>query len=192
MPKFYCFNCSQHIDADESLAGTMAACPSCHTKLYVPGDIDTTTVILAVAPYTPLNSCHDYPKAEALQVRDYGGIRRLPYLGIIFGLAVVQGVLISSAGTAFPSERVALLVVSAGTLITVFYRLKNIGMNPWWCLLMFVPIANLFLVVRSLVFQEGYQDMKKLDKTGRIITYILVGFIVLCVLSVIVMTITSK
>ena len=36
MPKFYCSNCGQHIDADESLAGTIAACPSCHIQLYVP------------------------------------------------------------------------------------------------------------------------------------------------------------
>ncbi len=44
MPKFYCFNCTQHIDADESLAGTMAICPSCQIKLYVPGDIVATTI----------------------------------------------------------------------------------------------------------------------------------------------------
>jgi len=53
MPKFYCFNCSQHIDAHESLAGTMATCPSCQTKLYVPGDLATTTVTLAANPYSP-------------------------------------------------------------------------------------------------------------------------------------------
>ena len=44
MPRFYCFNCNQHINADESLAGSMATCPSCQIKLYVPGDVVATTI----------------------------------------------------------------------------------------------------------------------------------------------------
>lgn len=53
MPKFYCFNCSQHIDADESLAGTMVACPSCQIKLSVPGELPARTVTLTANPYSP-------------------------------------------------------------------------------------------------------------------------------------------
>ena len=53
MPKFYCFNCSQHIDANESLAGTMAECPSCKIRLSVPSGLPTTTVTLTANPYSP-------------------------------------------------------------------------------------------------------------------------------------------
>ena len=112
----------------------------------------------------------------------------MPYLGIILGLAILQAIL----AAADPSGGIALLVVVVGSFFPVFYRLKNIGMNPWWCLLMIVPIANLFVGVRCLVFQEGYQDTKKLDKAGMIITYIVFGFIGLCILIGIISALTSK
>ena len=37
MPKFYCLNCGQHIDAPEALSGTIANCPTCSKTIYVPG-----------------------------------------------------------------------------------------------------------------------------------------------------------
>jgi uncharacterized membrane protein YhaH (DUF805 family) len=166
----------------------MATCPSCQTKLYVPGDVVATTATLAANPYSPPNSQNDYLEARAAEVRHYGGIQRLPYLGIILGLGILQAIL----AAADPSGGIALLVVVVGYFFPVYYRLKNIGMNPWWCLLMIVPIANLLIGVRCLVFQEGYQDTKKLDKAGQIITYIVVGIIGLGVLAVVVSAITSK
>lgn len=185
MPKFYCFNCSQRIDAHESLAGTMATCPSCQTNLCVPGDVVAPTAAPTVNPYSPPNSQNDYLEGKPTQLRHYGGIRRLPYLGFILGLVILQAILAS----ADPSG-IAPLVVTVGSFFAVYHRLKNIGMNPWWCLIMIVPIANLLIGVRCLVFQEGYQDTKKLDKAGQIITYIVVGFIVLCLLAVIITVIT--
>jgi uncharacterized membrane protein YhaH (DUF805 family) len=166
----------------------MAACPSCQTKLYVPGDLAAATVTLAANPYSPPNSQSNYPEFKATQVRHYGGIQRLPYLGIILGLGILQAIL----AAADPSGGIALLIVVVGSFFPVYYRLKNIGMNPWWCLLMIVPIANLFVGVRCLVFQEGYQDTKKLDKAGMIITYIVFGFIGLCILIGIISALTSK
>lgn len=166
----------------------MAACPSCQTQLYVPGDVVATTATLVANPYSPPNSQNDYPEAKVEQARHYGGIQRLPYLGIILGLGILQAIL----AAADPSGGIALLVVVIGSFFPVFYRLKNIGMNPWWCLLMIVPIANLLIAIRCLVFQEGYQDTKKLDTAGRIITYIVVGFVGLSVLLVVIASITSK
>ncbi len=51
---------------------------------------------------------------------------------------------------------------------------------------MIVPIANLLVGIRRLVFQEGYEDTKKLDQAGKIITYIVVGFVALGVLLLII------
>ena len=192
MPKFYCTNCGQHIDADDSLSGVTATCPTCQAQVTVPGSPSSRAVALTANPYSPPQSYGSLAGNEMPPVRNYGGIRRLPYLGIIFGLAIVQSVLASGTGTSDSTVGFALLVVIVGSFFPVFYRLKNIGMNPWWCLLMIVPIANLFVGVRCLVFQEGYQDTKKLDKAGRIVTYIVVGFFGLCVLAGVISVITSK
>ncbi len=52
-------------------------------------------------------------------------------------------------------------------IIPAFFRCKNIGMNPWWGLLMIVPLANLFIMFRCLVFQENHRAEGKLDRSGR-------------------------
>ncbi|MCU0712798.1 MAG: DUF805 domain-containing protein [Pirellula sp.] len=77
-------------------------------------------------------------------VRHYGGIRRLPYLGIAFGLGITQNVVLTAMANNESLQAlvlVALLFFVAISFIPVYYRLQNIGMNPWWCLLMLVPIA---------------------------------------------------
>jgi len=137
------------------------------------------TISLTSNPYSPPNLSKDYPHAMATQIKHYGGIRRLPYVGIIIGLSLFQAIV-----TASDPSGVGILVLLFGCFFTVYYRLKNIGINPWWCLLMIVPIANILIGFRCLAFQEGYQDTKKLDKTGKIITYVVVGFFALLILLV--------
>ena len=91
----------------------------------------------------------------------YGGIGRLPYLGITILLGIV--------GSLLPEGGVSISLLSFAILLpAVYYRLKNIGMNPWFCALIFVPIANLFIGIRCLIFPEGYQDTRKLDTAGRV------------------------
>ncbi len=141
---------------------------------------------LVTNPYSPPYSQNDYLEAKATQVRLYGGIQRLPYLGIILVLIILQAIL----ATANPSGGIVLIVVFVGFFFPVFYRLKNIGMNPWWCLLIIVPIANILIGFRCLVFQEFYKDTKKLDKAGRIIIYIVSGIIGLITLLAIVSAVT--
>jgi len=126
--------------------------------------------------------------------RHYGGIRRLPYLGIMIGLAIVQNVLLVAVGLADSTGAGTLLVAlffMVVSFIPVYYRLKNIGMNPWWCLLMLVPIANLLVGIRCLVFQEGYVDTKKLDTAGKVITYIVLGLFILVIVAVVIAVMRS-
>ena len=119
--------------------------------------------------------------------RHYVGIQRLPYLGIMIGLAIVHQGPIARVAAA-DSSGVATLMVTllfiVVCFISAYYRLKNIGMNPWWCLLILVPIAHLLVVIRCLAFQEGYADTKKLDTAGKVI--IVLGFFVLVIVAVVI------
>jgi DNA-directed RNA polymerase subunit RPC12/RpoP len=181
MPKFYCSNCGQRIDADESYAGMSANCPTCQAAVVVPGILGSRSQSHSINPYTPPQS-HGYTEATVVvQTRHYGGIRRLPYFGIALGLGFLQVVF-----STIDSSGVLVLAVIVGSFFPVYYRLKNIGMNPWWCLLMIVPIANLLVGIRCLVFQEGYEDTKKLDQAGKVITYTVGGFVALGVLLLII------
>jgi uncharacterized membrane protein YhaH (DUF805 family) len=138
-------------------------------------------------PYSaPLATTFDEHGAQ-LMPKHYGGIRRLPYLGIIIGLAILRAIVVVGGGTDDPSDAGTLIVflLMVVAFMPVYYRLKNIGMNPWWCLLMVVPIANLIVAFRCLAFQEGYVDTKKLDTAGTVTTFIVVGLFVLLVIAVI-------
>lgn len=120
--------------------------------------------------------------------RHYGGIRRLPYLGIAFGLGITQIVVLTAMANNESLQAlvlVALLFFVAISFIPVYYRLQNIGMNPWWCLLMLVPIANLVVGIRCLICQEGYEDTKKLDTAGKIVTFIILGLFLIVIVAVI-------
>ncbi len=136
-------------------------------------------------PYRSPQAFDLSPEAAIRTPCHYGGIRRLPYLGIMIGLGIVQKVLLAAVGAADSTVAVTLMVVVV-SFIPVYYRLKNIGMNPWWCLLMLVPIANLLIGIRCLVFQEGYVETKKLDTAGKVITYIVLGLFVLVIVAVVI------
>lgn len=69
--------------------------------------------------------------------------------------------------------------------VLVVSRLKNIGMNPLWSLLILVPLGNIWISGKCLVAQEGFNDTKKLDGPGRIISSILLGLIIWLLLWVI-------
>jgi hypothetical protein len=47
------------------------------------------------------------------------------------------------------------IVLPISPIIPSYYRLKNIGMNPWWCLLCLIPLANLFIYVRCAILKEN-------------------------------------
>lgn len=113
--------------------------------------------------------------------RQYGGIGRLGYAGLLFlsffGVGFISGML-NSGGP-------VLLLIPLFYMLTA-YRLKNIGDNPWCCLLMLIPIVNLILQIRCLLFQEGYADTKRLDAAGKTISWLLFSIFILLVLAAII------
>lgn len=114
---------------------------------------------------------------------EYGGTRRLPYLGITIGLGIVYiFVLTTLISLNNESAIYALVLYNIILLIPAYYRIKNIGFNPWWCLLKLIPIVNGIVGICCLVLQEGYVATKKLDSSGKTTLYIFIGFIVLVVI----------
>jgi len=110
--------------------------------------------------------------------KQYGGIRRLPYLAIVLSFAIIDR---AFGYEIYSNTTITLWFVGwclLISLVAVHYRLKNIGYNPDLCFLILVPIVNLFLGIRCLVLQEGYEDTKKLDTAGKILTYIVLTLVI--------------
>jgi uncharacterized membrane protein YhaH (DUF805 family) len=83
------------------------------------------------------------------------------------------------------SDGPVLLLIPLSYMLTA-YRLKNIGDNPWCCLLMLIPIVNLILQIRCFLFQEGYADTKRLDAAGKTISWLLFSIFILLLLAAII------
>jgi hypothetical protein len=147
-------------------------------------DLSVPTAPLADRPEAcpPIKEL-DESSGEGSPVKQYGGVRRLPYLAIVLSHGVIdrafEYAIYSNTTITLCFAGWCLLVA----LVSVHYRLKNIGYNLRLCFLILVPIVNLFLGIRCLVLQEGYEATKKLDTAGKIITYIvLVSVIALLIL----------
>ena len=134
----------------------------------------------AVSPYQALN---------------YGGIGRLWYILItivlsLLPLLVIYGVVYGETkyglaiDLSFISAEFILIMLVAYFIISfapIYYRLKNIGMNPWLCLLSLVPLVNIVIGLACLVCQKGYQDTKKLDFVGKVLIFVGLAIILLMV-----------
>ncbi len=119
--------------------------------------------------------------------REYGGIRRLPYFGYSFLVNIVtQGMqALAAANDMVPLAYAAIPVSVAGALYLTYQRCKNIGMNPWWCLGIIVPLVNIFVGLRCTAYPEGYEDHKTLDGPAKIIIGIFVAAIILTIIAVV-------
>ncbi|MEN3941976.1 GYF domain-containing protein [Prosthecobacter sp. SYSU 5D2] len=143
-------------------------------------------------PYAPPTS--PWETAASRGVRNYyGGIGRLAYFGISFVLGIANAFLATmTQNQDAMAGFVILILVVVASVVTVFQRLKNIGMNPWWCLLMFIPIANLFIGFRCLACQEGYANIGRLDTAGKIIAWIFGLLLLLMVFAIGVTLVAAK
>lgn len=127
---------------------------------------------------------------ETPLVNIYSGIGRLYYF---LGFLAV-GFVSSFSKTGMRGSQgsgVASLFVIVIALVLVVQRLKNIGMSPWWALLIFVPIGNIWLGFRCITAQEGYIETRRLDSTGRVIAGLVIGFWVLVLVLVVVAVFVS-
>lgn len=75
-------------------------------------------------------------------------------------------------------------VTSAFYCPATYYRLKNIGTNPWWCLLNAVPLVSFLLMARCVIFPKGYADTQSMDKPATIMIAIVFATFVIAAVCV--------
>jgi uncharacterized membrane protein YhaH (DUF805 family) len=142
-------------------------------------------------PYqSPLTDAVGLPVDEPL--REYGGIGRLAYVGYSFLAGIVVNVLGMVAGAIGAGNEllgpavfaIGLIAAVGLTIFITVQRLKNMGYSGWWSVLIFVPLANLLVGLRCLICPAGYADTGRLDRAGKILTWIVVAFFLLTVLGI--------
>ncbi|WP_367872734.1 hypothetical protein [Luteolibacter sp. Populi] len=128
-------------------------------------------------PYAPPRTI-DAPPAAMVPSMRHGGIGRLVYLGITVLLTIVQRLFatygLQLSGSSAGAGWGLFIVFTCIAFIPAYFRLKNAAMNPWTCLLLVVPILNLVILFRCYAYQEGYGEVKRLDKAGRIVAIIFI------------------
>lgn len=117
-------------------------------------------------------------------LRDYGGIGRLAYFGytVLFtflSMFIVGGLAAAGGLSSLLLTQGILALVS---FVLAYKRLINIGDNGWLCLLLMIPLVNIFIGVRCLAYPTGYADHKQLDTAAKVIIGLFVGIIVIGVI----------
>jgi uncharacterized membrane protein YhaH (DUF805 family) len=115
----------------------------------------------------------------------YKGIGRIWYFCGISLISILWMILqIESFGNYDLVETVFISKVVFGipTLLLSISRLQNTGTNCWWALMIFIPVADLFIRIRCLICQKGYNDTKKLDTAGKIIARSIISISVFSVI----------
>ncbi len=123
------------------------------------------------------------------QKKRYGGINRSAYFCGMFVIGVIYRIFIfptKTQGEVHIDSFFKIIIMGVLTWFLIVNRLRNIGMNGWWSLLLLVPLANLYILIGCIMWQEGYQDTKKLDIAAKIIAAILIGLFILTVVSIVV------
>jgi uncharacterized membrane protein YhaH (DUF805 family) len=125
--------------------------------------------------------CEAQPTADLTQEyreqKHYGGIRRLGYFLGMLGAGVLYEVCSMAADGEPGVTSVGSIIALAISFILAVNRLRNIGTSGWDSLLILVPLANIYIGIKCLICQEGYEDTKKLDTTGRMIVGVSIGLI---------------
>ncbi|MBA3699127.1 MAG: hypothetical protein H0W78_09750 [Planctomycetes bacterium] len=122
-------------------------------------------------PYAPSQAPIIAAKAE-VALGNLGGLTRQHYFFGWLGMVVLAFI---------PILGILNLVVSP---VLACYRMKNVGYHPALGLLIFVPIANIWVGLLCLAAPEGYRYTKKLDTIGKVVAGIFIGLIVLVIVMV--------
>jgi hypothetical protein len=123
------------------------------------------------------------PTAPAINIK-HKGIGRPAYVGSLIGISILAAFLLPAEPESSDGDMVIFLT-SALLLIPVAFRLQNIGKNVWWTILIFIPLANIYIGALCLFAPAGYQQTKKLDTFAKILLSLIIGSIALAILAVI-------
>ena len=150
--------------------------------------------VAPVSPYTVSPGALAASRARRPDMPlEYPGIGRLAYFLASAGFAIVFYAILfvvifaafsteSGAGMAIGMLLVILLFVAASLFIGV-KRITNLGMSGWAVLWSFVPFMNVWIHWRMMACPAGYEDHRKLDTAGKVISGICVAILALALLA---------
>ena len=125
--------------------------------------------------------------SENMPRREYGGIGRAAYFGLGILLNVIVQV-VQAGGVAVQSPALVYATIPfalVGGCVLAWHRCRNLGMNPWWCLGIMIPILNIFVGIRCLAYPEGYEDHKTLDGPAKVIIGLFLALILFAVIAIV-------
>jgi len=112
----------------------------------------------------------------------FAGINRRYYCLILFGLLIATVMFSAVVGGNSP---IGIVVLYPGIIWASFLRLQNIGRNPWWSLLVIVPILSLWIFVVGTTLPTGYQSHRKFDTGAKVVSCFWILLLLYIVVSVI-------
>lgn len=107
-------------------------------------------------------------RKPVFSVIHFPGIGRLLFFVLFISVNIIGFALLFVTTKEGDRSFMGVLMIVA-VFAPVIYRLKNIGRNTTWSLLILVPIINLIVILPCLILPEGYDFTKKLDKASKII-----------------------
>lgn len=141
---------------------------------------------------------HIYPSVrQAYEVEaQYPGYRRLRYfltlmvvLPVFFAivLIVMLGMFSGGGDGGVIAATVTFIILAlgmvAGSLYIYYQRVINLGMSGWAVLWTFVPFLNIWIGWRMIACPAGYEHHRTLDKAGKVISGIFIGFFALGIIA---------
>lgn len=144
---------------------------------------------LKVDPYRAPANFEIGPSFQTDQL-EYPGIGRLAYFLLQMGVTVVTYALLFigirfSAGSGVEGiALVGMVAIILGGIIGLYLgvkRVQNLGMSGWAILWSFVPIMSIWIGWRMYACPPGYEYHRALDTAGKILTWTMVGLIILAV-----------
>lgn len=147
---------------------------------------------------------------ESSSASAYPGWGRLKYFLLNLAgnlvIGIVLAVLLGIAGamaartpdSAEPTTAILIigvLVSYAGIIAWGFFtgvqRVRNLGMSGWAVLWSLVPFMNIWIAWRMIACPEGYEQHRSLDTAGKVITWVMVGFMVFYFVAIIIAVISG-
>jgi uncharacterized membrane protein YhaH (DUF805 family) len=117
--------------------------------------------------------------ATRAELREYPGLRRLPYLGWGLALQVLYFAMALAMAESPMLGSFFLVMMVGGSGYLVVQRLRNIGSSPWWAVGMIVPLLNIYVGLKATAFPEGFDDHKQFDAPAKIVIGLFLGVLVI-------------
>lgn len=134
---------------------------------------------------------------------EYPGLGRLAYflwslgIGVVgYALMFVVALVMASASGESSGGMVGILFVmllfAIPSVFVAVKRLNNLGMSGWAIFYSLIPIVSIWISWRMVACPAGYADHKQLDKAGKVMTGLMVGFFVLYFIAAFALGISSS